>query len=69
MHRLGLPLACVVLLAHTTTAAAQSGPGGWRLPAVDSMLPDVTVYDERGEEFSTRSLRGHYSVLVFGCLT
>ena len=44
------------------------GPGG-ELPAVGSMLPDVTLYDEHGKEFSTTSLRGHYSVLVFGCLT
>jgi cytochrome oxidase Cu insertion factor (SCO1/SenC/PrrC family) len=33
------------------------------------MLPDVVLYDEHGEEFSTTSLRGQYSVLVFGCLT
>jgi cytochrome oxidase Cu insertion factor (SCO1/SenC/PrrC family) len=44
------------------------GPGG-ELPAVGSMLPDVALYDEHGEEFSTTSLRGQHSVLVFGCLT
>lgn len=44
------------------------GSGG-RLPEVGSMLPDVLLYDDRGEEFSTSSLRGQYSVLVFGCLT
>jgi cytochrome oxidase Cu insertion factor (SCO1/SenC/PrrC family) len=36
---------------------------------VGSLLPEVTLYDEHGEEFSTTSLREHYSVLVFGCLT
>ena len=43
--------------------------GQSRLPEVGSMLPDVTVNDEDGKEFSTESLKGHYSVLVFGCLT
>ncbi len=32
-------------------------------------VPDVTAYDPLGKEFKLRSLRGHYSVLVFGCLT
>ena len=40
-----------------------------RLPEVGAPLPDVVVFDEHGNEFSTRRLRGHYSVLVFGCLT
>jgi len=33
------------------------------------MVPDISLYDDRGKEFSTTSLRGQYSVLVFGCLT
>jgi len=32
-------------------------------------LPDVAAYDAAGKEFKLRSLRGHYAVLVFGCLT
>jgi hypothetical protein len=32
-------------------------------------LPDVTVYDAEGKEFMLRSLRGHYIVFVFGCLS
>jgi cytochrome oxidase Cu insertion factor (SCO1/SenC/PrrC family) len=36
---------------------------------VGSLPPEVTLYDEHGEEFSTTGLREHYSVLVFGCLT
>lgn len=39
------------------------------LPNVGSRLPDVTVYDAEGQRFSTRELRGHHTVLVFGCLT
>jgi len=38
-------------------------------PAVGEPLPDVTVYDENGKEVRTASLRGHYTVLTFGCLT
>ena len=47
-----------------------SGRGaGGNLPEVGTMLPDISLYDDRGNEFSTTSLRGQYSVLVFGCLT
>jgi cytochrome oxidase Cu insertion factor (SCO1/SenC/PrrC family) len=36
---------------------------------VGTTLPKVNVYDEQGERFSTASLKGSYTVLVFGCLT
>ena len=32
-------------------------------------LPDLTCYDAEGNEFKLRSLTGHHSVLLFGCLT
>jgi cytochrome oxidase Cu insertion factor (SCO1/SenC/PrrC family) len=38
-------------------------------PRVGELLPEVSVWDGDGKPFSTRTLRGHYSVLVFGCLT
>lgn len=38
-------------------------------PKVGDELPDVTVYDADGKEFKLRSLKGRYTVLVFGCLT
>ncbi len=38
-------------------------------PKVNEVLPDVTVYDVAGREVKTSSLRGHYTVLTFGCLT
>jgi cytochrome oxidase Cu insertion factor (SCO1/SenC/PrrC family) len=55
-------------------AFAQPGGGGGRgpggsLPEVGTVIPDITLYDAGGKEFSTTSLRGQYSVLVFGCLT
>ena len=38
-------------------------------PTIGDKLPDVTVYDSTGKAVSTSSLRGHYTVLTFGCLT
>lgn len=38
-------------------------------PLVGDRLPDLIVYDTQGREVSTGSLRGHYSVITFGCLT
>jgi len=38
-------------------------------PAVGDPLPDLTVYSPDGKEVKTSSLRGHYTVLTFGCLT
>jgi cytochrome oxidase Cu insertion factor (SCO1/SenC/PrrC family) len=38
-------------------------------PAVGDPLPDLVVYDSGGKEVKTSSLRGHYTVLTFGCLT
>jgi len=66
----------VLLSILTGNALAQPGaggprarPGGSNLPKVGSMLPDVVVFDDEGNEFSTKTLRGQYSLLVFGCLT
>ncbi len=59
---LGLAMLCA-------PAAAQNRPSVGNLPAVGTMLPDVTVFDDQGKKFSTAQLRGHHSVLVFGCLT
>lgn len=38
-------------------------------PAVGEPIPDVVVYDAKGHKVSTADLRGHYTVLTFGCLT
>ena len=38
-------------------------------PAVGDPFPDLVVYDPSGKEVKTSGLRGHYSVLTFGCLT
>lgn len=38
-------------------------------PAVGEQFPDLVVYSVDGKEVPTSSLRGHYSVVTFGCLT
>lgn len=38
-------------------------------PAVGDALPQLTVYTPDGKPFKMAELRGHYAVLVFGCLT
>ena len=65
--RSAVPLCLLAIFA--STVVAQRGPGRANFPEAGSLLPDVVVYDDQGDEFSTKSLRGHYSVLVFGCLT
>jgi len=32
-------------------------------------FPEVSIYDEEGKPFHTRSLKGKYTVIVNGCLT
>ncbi len=38
-------------------------------PELNSLLPDLTVFTPEGGSFETSELRGHYTVLTFGCLT
>jgi hypothetical protein len=39
-------------------------------PAIGEMVPDLSVYTAKGEKVPFRDLvLGHYSVVVFGCLT
>lgn len=38
-------------------------------PLIGDQLPDVTIYSPDGTPSKTGDLRGHYTVLTFGCLT
>jgi cytochrome oxidase Cu insertion factor (SCO1/SenC/PrrC family) len=74
MHSLRTRLLC--LLATALLAGPVSAQGGkedpeWvkQSPTIGDPLPDLTVYTADGKEFKTSSLRGHYTVLDFGCLT
>ncbi len=38
-------------------------------PRVGDALPDVAVWDDQGRPVDLGTLKGDYTVLVFGCLT
>jgi hypothetical protein len=38
-------------------------------PQIGDPLPDVVGLDAEGNQFPLRKLKGHYTVLTFGCLT
>jgi len=38
-------------------------------PKIGVRLPSLSVYSADGNAFNTADLRGHYTVLTFGCLT
>jgi len=59
------------LLAGPATAQPSKEDPEWvkKSPTIGEALPDLTVYSADGKEFKTSSLRGHYTVLAFGCLT
>jgi cytochrome oxidase Cu insertion factor (SCO1/SenC/PrrC family) len=42
---------------------------GARGPAVGETVPDLSFFDADGKKLSLHSLKGKYTVLVFGCLT
>lgn len=63
-------LACTLLptLAQSPRDSRSRGGSG-QIPQPGTILPTVRTVDEQGRDFSTASLRGSYTVLVFGCLT
>ena len=73
-------LAGFAVLLGTAGAGAQPGvdasPRGRVIrafeansPALGELLPDVPAYDADGNVLRLSSLKGSYTVLVFGCLT
>lgn len=75
MHRLGtLALTVIVVLTGLTgSALAQREKKDEEFlkekPVVGEMFPNLTIYTPEGKEFKTSDLRGHYTVVTFGCLT
>ena len=63
-----LACATVPTLAQPPRDSRSRG-GGSPIPQPGTILPTVRAVDEQGRDFSTASLRGSYTVLVFGCLT
>lgn len=66
-------LVLAVLLGSTANAVAQGGREDpkWvqEKPTLGDPFPELTVFTSDGKEFKTSSLKGHYTVLAFGCLT
>lgn len=65
-------IAAFTVLVFASFAHAQArnlGAFDEKAPKVGELAPDITVYDADGKEFRLRSIKGHYTVLVFGCLT
>ena len=67
----GLAIALVVAFASSVFAQREKKDEEFlkEKPLVGDQLPDLTVYTPDGKEFKTADLRGHYTVLTFGCLT
>jgi hypothetical protein len=72
---LALSLFWLLIVIDITPILAQPGgrTGGAQFSQVtrllNATLPTVNVFDAQGNPLSTASLRGSYTVLVFGCLT
>jgi cytochrome oxidase Cu insertion factor (SCO1/SenC/PrrC family) len=66
---IALVLAALPALAYAQRSAQRDREFVTSLPAAGDPLPDVSVYTPEGRPLHTADLRGHYTVLVFGCLT
>ena len=69
---LGAALLAVVLAAFPPLEAQSGRPGSFSdsVPDVGDALPNLTLHDAEGKALQLQDLlRGHYTVLVLGCLT
>ncbi len=58
-----------VILATFAAISVLAQPGG-PLPEVGRLVPDLELVTEEGNPAKLRELtRGHYTVMVLGCLT
>ncbi|MDA2937964.1 peroxiredoxin family protein [Acidobacteria bacterium AH-259-A15] len=57
--------------AENDTSARERVVGQFleKAPKIGEVLPDVEAFDADGKPFRLGSLKGHYTVLVLGCLT
>lgn len=69
MSRSALCVSSIVMLLSHAVASLEVQAQQFDVPERGTRLPEVVVYDEHGEPFTTKSLRGQHAVLVFGCLT
>ncbi len=71
LARFGLGLLLAAILGGPALAQREKKDEDFskEKPAVGEKLPEVSIFDPAGKEFKTADLRGHYTVLTFGCLT
>ena len=56
-------------IGHSTSSRSVIKNFEEQSPKIGAKLPELKLFDENGITFNTNSLRGNYTVLVFGCLT
>ncbi len=67
---LWMTVSATVLQPRESAAFNQGGRSfNSALPEVGELVPDISLYAADGKPFELRSLKGAYTVLVFGCLT
>ncbi len=69
---LGATLLAMALAAFQPLQAQPRRPGSFSdsVPDVGDALPDLTLHNAEGKPVQLQDLlRGHYTVLVLGCLT
>ena len=68
---LGFLVSCVWSVPLPLSAQAPRGGGQFSrvTQLLNTQMPHVNVFDSRGAPLSTATLKGSYTVLVFGCLT
>jgi hypothetical protein len=75
MRLISLSLLTIAVVSIPNVVQAQKGKKDQEAtfvkssPTIGEMLPDISVYSPEGTPISTAELRGHYTVLTFGCLT
>ena len=68
-------MAASLMVPVMSAQRGRGGPGGpnERFEAagleIGKAFPQVDVFDEKGEPYNTKSLKGFFTVVVSGCLT
>jgi cytochrome oxidase Cu insertion factor (SCO1/SenC/PrrC family) len=66
---LALAAAFIIPVVGFTQPRVARGRGGELPLKVGDTFPLIEVFDAHGKAFSTKSLKGKYTVVVNGCLT
>ena len=66
-----LAVACLLPSATAQERTQESGRGRFAATGLEegSPFPEIDIYDDVGNPYNTRSLKGKYTVVVNGCLT